>query len=137
MKLLFIILLLPFLIVLSIPCLRQTSVMYLPPNGKTLYTKYMQGDLKSQVPKDLQLNTPLVASKAFFPNGNYVVGGVLKSDNDDFNTIFFWVFNKNGTQYPGWAIDVSDYEDFLFDQLNFEVEGCEYNLKIDEQKADF
>jgi len=96
----------------------------------------MQGDLNPQIPTEMEINSPIMASTAVFPNGNYVIGGVLKSGNADLNTIFMWVFNKNGTQYPGWVIDVSDYEDFDLNGMDFEVEGCQHTMKVEEKKSE-
>lgn len=62
---------------LSIPCtvcVTETATMYLPHNGKSLYTKLMQGDLLSLIPKNLDVGSPIVASHAEFNDGVSVLG---------------------------------------------------------------
>lgn len=44
-----------------------------------------------------------------------------------------WVFLANGTQYSGWPIDVSDYEDFNINELEFEINEKQYKLEIQER----
>ena len=114
-------------------CVPQKTTMYLPHGGKKLYTQYMQGELNAKIPKNIEKDSPIVASVASFPDGNYIIGGVLKSDNQEFNPIFFWVFNQQGQQYSDWPIDVSDFEDFDVGLMEFELNGCPYVFEIKER----
>lgn len=116
-------------------CTRQKAIMYLPPNGKSIYTKFMQGRLNADIPKDIDKGSPIVASYAEFPDGNYVFGGVLKSGQTEYNSIFMWAFRPNGTQFPEWPLDVSDVEDFEAKSMIFELDGCEYELEIKERSS--
>lgn len=92
----------------------------------------MYGDLKA--PADLAVGDPIFANLAIFNDGNYVMGGVLKSGDPSYNIIFMWAFRANGTQYSRWPIDVSDVEDFEFNTLEFQLNGCEYVLNVEEKK---
>ena len=122
-----------FLISQSLPCPSpQTATMYLPSGGKLIYTQCMQGDLSA--PNYLDQGSPIVRSVAKFDDGNLVEGGVLKSGDPTYNIIFMWVFMPNGTQYSEWPIDVSDFEDFDIDALEFKLNGCDYVLRIEERK---
>ena len=128
-----------FFLLLSIFCLfqaapscsPQSGVLELPAGGKTLYTKYMQGRLSA--PKELNDESPIVASIAHFPNGVWVMGGVAKSGKSEFNSIFMWAFRPDGSQYPGYPMDVSDMEDFLMNSMSFELDGCPYELRVVEK----
>ena len=116
------------------PCpSNTTATMYLPPGGKQLYTQYMQGDITA--PEYLSEGSPIVATIANYDDGNFVQGGVLKSGDPVYNIIFMWAFMPNGTQYTEWPIDVSDVEDFEMETLEFQLNGCDYVLRIEERKS--
>lgn len=95
----------------------------------------MQGRLNAEIPENIDKGSPIVASYAEFPDGNYVFGGVLKSGQPEYNSIFMWAFRPNGTQFQEWPLDVSDVEDFEAKSMIFELDGCEYELEIKERSA--
>ena len=114
----------------SAPCSKQIATMYLGPQGRTLYTSYMQGTHTTPIASTIDVNSPIVGSIARFPDGTWVHGGVLKSGKAEYNIIFMWVFHKNGTQYADWPIDVSDFEDFESTEYQFQLGKCDYVLKV-------
>lgn len=114
----------------------RVATMYIGKNGHKLYTGLMQGESNFAIPKEIENNSPIVASYAYFPDGHFVIGGVLKSSKEDWNSIFMWLFNPEGIQVDGWPIDTSDMEDFGTKQYNFVIgeDECEYSLLIEEKK---
>lgn len=110
-----------------------TATMTLPKGGKQAWSNIMYGE--TPVPNDLNVGSPIVMATAHFENGTWVAGGVYKSSTPtDYNIIFMWVFDKNGKQYPGWPIDVSDNEDFFMNSIQFgledDLDDGNYLLKI-------
>jgi len=117
----------------SSTCSLQKAVLELPPGAKSLYTRYMEGKL--QPPSEMDTDSPVFASIATFPNGVWVIGGVSKSGKKEYNSIFMWAFRPDGSQYPGYPIDVSDMEDFDVNSMSFELEGCSYELRVVEKAS--
>lgn len=111
----------------------QTATINLPPGGIKLYTQYMQGELNAKIPKSLKNGSPIVSAIGKFPDGNYIIAGVLNTP-DEFHPAFFWVFNPQGEQYPDWTIDNSDYEDFDIGPTEFDLNGCTYIFQIKEKR---
>ena len=116
---------------------KYTATMTLPRDGKAAWTKIMQGD--TEVPSELDPGSPIVmATSTRFDDGKgtWAVGGVYKSDTpSEYNIIFFWAFDADGNQYPGWPIDVSDAQDFEISSIIFALDRDaddpdEYLLKI-------
>ena len=116
---------------------RYTADMILSKGAKQAWTDLMQG--QAAVPDEISPGSPIVMAHARFEDGTWVAGGVYKGENPtDFNVKFMWVFDSNGTQYPGWPIDVSDDEDFLHHRYAFSLtEGVddEYLLNIVEARV--
>ena len=112
---------------------KHTTTMILPKGGMQAWTDIMQ-DSPPPAPAEMNNGAPIVMAYAQFDDGTQVAGGVYKWDvpPEPVNVKFMWVFDANGTQYPGWPIDVSDDEDFFTTQYNFSlVEGGEtYTLNI-------
>ncbi len=104
---------------MSDPKPKHTATMVIPKGAKKVWTSYMYGD--KPVPEEVTAGTPIVMATARFDDGNWVVGGVCKSeDTSEYNNwIFFWVFDKHDRQYPGWPIDVGDVEDFDLNGITF------------------
>jgi hypothetical protein len=107
----------------------STANMILPQGGKQAWTLIMQGQAVSD---EINTGSPVVMAVARYDDGTMVAGGVYKgTDPTDFNIKFMWVFDANGNQYPGWAIDVSDDEDFLQTGYGFDLpNGNSYQLNI-------
>ena len=116
--------------------MKKEATLYLPSNGKELWTKLMEGT--SEVSKDIYENQPIVMATAIFEDGISVAGGVYKSSEPEFYNIkFYYVFDKDGNHLP-FRIDPSDNEDFresarIF-YLNDEDVGNQYYLNIVERK---
>jgi hypothetical protein len=115
---------------------KQTTTMILPKGGMQAWTDIMQGPPPA-APVEMNNGAPIVMAYTQFDDGTQVAGGVYKWDVPEApegpqNVKFMWVFDANGTQYPGWPIDVSDDEDFFNTQYTFSlVEGGEtYTLNI-------
>lgn len=125
-----------FAFVFSVCTKNREATMYIGSKGEKTYTGLMQGDLNKLIPKNIDLGSPIIASIAVFPDGNYVIGGILKSGEEKYNIIFMWVFNSDGKQYDGWPIDVSDMEDFDSTGFTFKLgnDNCDYTLHIAEKK---
>lgn len=114
----------------------NSVVMILPKNGKQDWTNLMQG--AAPVPNKILTGSPIVMAAAKYEDGTWVAGGVLKSDTPtEYNSMFMWVFDKNGTQYPGWPIDVSDNEDFYVSKIYFVLDDDEkeYVLNVIEAES--
>lgn len=113
---------------------KYTATMMLPKGGKQAWSNIMYGD--TPVPDEIDTGSPIVMATATFDDGTWVAGGVLKSETPtDYNTIFMWVFDQNGNQYPGWPIDVSDNEDFFISGIYFSLtddDDDEYLLNVEE-----
>lgn len=108
------------------------ATMTLPRNGKQAWSNIMYGE--TVVPEYVQTGSPIVMAIATFQDGTWVAGGVLKSEEPaEYNIIFMWVYDKKGTQYPGWPIDFSDHEDFFTSGVEFSLTedvDVEYVLHI-------
>ena len=95
-----------------------TATMLLPKDGKQYWTDLMQG--KTPVADSITVGSPIVLGTALFDDGTIVVGGVSKTkDPTDYNIVFMWVYDQDGTKYPGWPIDLSDSEDFFINSIAF------------------
>jgi hypothetical protein len=93
------------------PAPQHVATMTLPAGGKAAWTAIMGGGVP--VPDEINPGAPIVMAVARFDDGTQVVGGVYKyTDPTQYNVKFMWVFDADGSQYPGWPIDVSDDEDF-------------------------
>lgn len=120
------------------PAPQHVARMILPAGGKEAWTEIMQGVVP--VAGEINTGSPIVMAWARFDDGTRVAGGVYKSDTPtDYNVKFMWVFDRNGNQYPGWPIDVSDDEDFLTKAYAFALgadgEEKTYLLKIVEKQG--
>lgn len=116
--------------------MKKTTTLYLPKNGKELWTKLMEGNTK--ISEDIQEGQPIVMSVATFDDGFMVSGGVYKSEEPAaYNIKFMNVYTPDGQQIP-FLIDPSDHEDFKQSTyvfyLNDEEIGDEYQVKIKERK---
>jgi hypothetical protein len=113
-----------------------TTNFTLPKNGKQAWPKlmHMQDDDVVVVTEDIDSWSPsIVSTTAVYDNGIRVMGGVSKSNKPkEYNSLFFWVFDQQGTQLPDWPIDVSDHEDFAFSEIHFEMKEELYVLIVQE-----
>lgn len=102
------------------------AVMTLPKGGKQRMTRMMQAEIADEpyeAPAEIPVGTPLAIYRAAFPDGVTVAMGVRKGNSSDYNTIYAWVFDKDGLRFPGFPIDLSDHEDFGVSEIEFGV--CE------------
>lgn len=120
---------------------KYTTTMILPKGGMQAWTDIMQRTPPS-APAEMNSGAPIVMAYAQFGDGTQVAGGVYKWDIPEDpigpqNIKFMWVLDANGTQYPGWPIDVSDDADFFNTQYTFSLaEGGEaYTLNIVEAQS--
>jgi hypothetical protein len=110
------------------------ATLLLPAGGKEYWSTIMHGE--AQFPYTLYEDDIIVASYTQFKDGTQVIGGVRKSNSEDFNIKFFNVLDANGKVYPNWPIDCSDHEDFRGSGFVFilnDDESIEYNLTIQEK----
>ncbi len=112
------------------------AILWLPTGAKEYWSTIMSGEAK--FPYTLYEGDIIVAAYARFDDGTQVIGGVRKSNSDDFNIKFFHVLDASGSVYPDLPIDCSDHEDFRGSGFVFilnEDESVEYHLAIKEQEA--
>lgn len=112
------------------------AILWLPTGGKDYWSTIMSGEAK--FPHAHYESDIIVAAYARFDDGTQVIGGVRKSNSDDFNIKFFHVMDAAGIVYPNWPIDCSDHEDFRGSGFVFNLnndESVEYHLAIKEREA--
>lgn len=112
------------------------ATMLLPAGAKEYWSSIMYGEAK--FPYEIYEGEIIVAAYAKFRDGTQVIGGVKKSDSEDYNIKFFNVLNPAGKVYPSWPIDCSDHEDFRHHGSIFilnDDESVEYELTIKEKEA--
>jgi hypothetical protein len=112
------------------------TTMLLPAGGQAYWSTIMYGEAK--FPYKIYEGDIIVAAYARFKDGTQVIGGVKKSNSEDFNIKFFNVLDANGKVYSGWPIDCSDHEDFHGSGFIFilnDNEDIEYHLSIKEKEA--
>lgn len=112
------------------------ATMLLPVGGKDYWSTIMYGEAK--FPYTLYEGDIIVAAYSQFKDGTQVIGGVRKSNSEDYNIKFFNVLDADGKVYSGWPIDCNDDEDFHGSGFIFilnEDENTEYHLSIKEKEA--
>jgi hypothetical protein len=110
------------------------ATLLLPTGGKEYWSTIMCGEAK--FPYTLNEGDIIVAAYTQFKDGTQVIGGVRKSNSEDFNIKFFNVLDPDGKVYPDWPIDCSDHEDFRGSGYVFMLggdESIEYQLVINEK----
>jgi hypothetical protein len=108
--------------------------MWLPTGAKEYWSSIMAGEAKFQ--DTYYEGDIIVAAYALFEDGTQVIGGVKKSNVEDFNIKFFTVLDSTGKAYSGWPIDCNDHEDFRHSGNIFilnDDESIEYHLSIKEK----
>jgi hypothetical protein len=112
------------------------AILWLPTGAKEYWSTIMSGEAK--FPYSLYEGDIIVAAYARFDDGTQVIGGVRKSNSDDFNIKFFHVMDALGNVYPDLPIDCSDHENFRSSGFGFilnEEGSVEYHLAMKEQEA--
>ena len=113
------------------------AIMTIPKDGRNVWTNLMQ-NATSKIPEGVNEGEYLSASSATFSDGIQVIGGVAMGPQgeDGYNYLLFFLFDKNFMRIGGWPIDPSDWEDFQFTSLEFNLnddESLTYILEIKEE----
>ena len=111
-----------------------TATMLLPTGTKEYWSSIMS--CEAELDCTYYEGDIIVSADAQFEDGTKVIGGVRKSNSEDFNIKFFTVLDSSGKAYSSGTIDCSDHEDFRHSSYTFilnDDESIEYLLVIEEQ----